>query len=688
MYSVLKSYGLNGLNGFAVAVEADVSGGLPAFSLVGLPDSAVKESSERVRSAIKNLNCPWPASHVTVNLAPADVRKTGSLYDLPVFIGILAAQQYIPQPEPHQAFLGELGLDGTLRPIAGALPMALAAQKAGLTELFVPAENAAEAAAFLANTEGSILLTTGSKDLAAYSGILDFTQRVYARVLPMDASLEACRTAGLKASHIIAMQGPFSEEMDLATLRFANAAWMVTKDGGEAGGFPAKVSAARKAGAGLVVIGRPPQREGLPFAAVLDVLCKRFGCTVRPQVRIVGIGPGSREAMTREVSEAIETADCLIGAKRMLDAVARPGQPTYDAIAPQDIADFIRAHRKYRRFAVVMSGDTGFFSGTKKLLPLLEGCDTAVLPGLSSLSYLCARLQTSYEDVRVVSLHGRQHNILPEVRANGRLFALVGGERGINDLCRTLTAGGLGGVTVSVGQRLGYPDERIVCGTAAELAEGAYAPLSVALIENPHPDAVVTPGLPDDAFLRSAEGMPVVPMTKSEVRAVCLSKLRLTERSVCWDIGAGTGSVSVEMALQAKRGQVCAVERREDAAALLGQNRERFSLENLQVVCGSAPEACAGLPAPTHAFIGGSAGNMREIVALLLARNPRVRIVATAVSLESVAELTECLTAFPFTETEVVSLQAARDRRAGGYHLMSGQNPIYIFTMQGGGETA
>lgn len=224
------------------------------------------------------------------------------------------------------------------------------------------------------------------------------------------------------------------------------------------------------------------------------------------------------------------------------------------------------------------------------------------------------------------------------MRANGRLFALVGGERGINDLCRTLTAGGLGGVTVSVGQRLGYPDERIVCGTAAELAEGAYAPLSVALIENPHPDAVVTPGLPEDAFLRSAEGMPVVPMTKSEVRAVCLSKLRLTERSVCWDIGAGTGSVSVEMALQAKRGQVCAVERREDAAALLGQNRERFSLENLQVVCGSARRpapVCRAYPR----FIGGSAGNMREIVALLLARNPRVRIVATAVSLESVAEL-------------------------------------------------
>lgn len=106
------------------------------------------------------------------------------------------------------------------------------------------------------------------------------------------------------------------------------------------------------------------------------------------------------------------------------------------------------------------------------------------------------------------------------------------------------------------------------------------------------------------------------------------------------------------------------------------------------MVCGSAPEACVGLPAPTHAFIGGSAGNMHEIVALLLAKNPHVRIVATAVSLESIAELTDCLTAFPFAETEVVSLQVARDRKAGSYHLMSGQNPIYIFTMQGGGETA
>ena len=146
MYAAVNSLGVAGLDGYRVAVETDISGGLPAFAVVGLPDSAVRECGERVRSAVKNLRYPWPGSHVTVNLAPADVRKTGPLYDLPVFVGILAAEGQLPAPGPHQAFLGELGLDGTLRPIAGALPMALAAAKAGLTELFVPAENAAEAA--------------------------------------------------------------------------------------------------------------------------------------------------------------------------------------------------------------------------------------------------------------------------------------------------------------------------------------------------------------------------------------------------------------------------------------------------------------------------------------------------------------------------------------------------------------
>lgn len=120
--------------------------------------------------------------------------------------------------------------------------------------------------------------------------------------------------------------------------------------------------------------------------------------------------------------------------------------------------------------------------------------------------------------------------------------------------------------------------------------------------------------------MRGAGEVGVVPMTKSEVRAIALSKLRLTERAVCCDIGAGTGSVAIEMALQAKRGHVYAVERRIDAVELLKKNQAAFHVENLTVVSGTAPEACRDLPAPTHAFIGGSAGNLRDIVSMLLAK--------------------------------------------------------------------
>ncbi len=281
-----------------------------------------------------------------------------------------------------------------------------------------------------------------------------------------------------------------------------------------------------------------------------------------------------------------------------------------------------------------------------------------------------------------MSLHGRDRDPVPDVRRNARIFALVGGSDGVKNLCRTLTEAGLGGVKVHVGEKLSYPEEKISSGTAESLMERDFDSLSAVLIENDAPDFTVTPGLPDATFQRGE----AVPMTKSEVRAVSLSKLRLTADSVCWDVGAGTGSVSIEMALLAPRGQVYAIEREERALELLRENAARLHVPNLTVVPGKAPAACRDLPAPTHAFIGGSGGKAREILALLLEKNPGVRIVATAVTLESAAELTACMKEFRFRETEAVSLSVARDRKAGPYHLMTGLNPITIFTLQGGGE--
>lgn len=541
------------------------------------------------------------------------------------------------------------------------------------------AENTDEAVRFLSGTEGNILLTTGSKELSKFAALPDFAARCWARVLPLPASLEACGAAGLSPSHIFALQGPFSREMDEAMLHRTGARWLVTKDGGAAGGFQEKAAAARHAGARLLVIGRPTQETGSSLPETIGALCARFGFSCRPRVTVVGIGPGSEAAQTGEVRAAIRAADALIGARRMLEAVARPGQLALDAIAPEAIADRIREHPQCRRFTVVMSGDTGFFSGTKKLLPLLAGCRVTVLPGLSSLSCLCARLGTSYEDVLPVTLHGRSEPILLPLAQGRRVFALVGGENGMGKLCRALTENGMGAARVSVGEHLSYPDEAITTGTAEELSERQFESLAVALIEYGGEPLPVTAGLPDEAFSRAES----VPMTKSEIRAVCLSKLALREDSVVWDVGAGTGSVTVEAAMAARRGRVYAVERKDAAFDILRENLRRFHTDNVTPVSGTAPDACADLPAPTHAFLGGTTGHMKEIIALLLEKNPRVRIVATAVTLESVAELTECVKAFPFRETEAVSLTAARSRKAGAYHLMTGQNPVYIFTMQG-----
>ena len=547
-------------------------------------------------------------------------------------------------------------------------------------------ETVSDAAAFLAGTEGNILLTTGSKELAKFSQLPGFSERVWARVLPLQSSLDACAQAGLPASHIFAMQGPFSEAMNTAMLRSIGAQYLVTKDGGAPGGFEEKEAAAKNAGARLVVIGRPPEEEGLSLSKTISALCTRFGFAPKPEVFIAGIGPGSEALQTQEVRAAIRRADCLIGARRMLDAVAGPQQLTIDAIAPETIASHIAQHPECGVFCVVMSGDTGFYSGTKKLLPLLKACRVQVLPGLSSMSYLCARLGVSYEDAVPVSLHGRDFDIAREVRRRKKVFTLVGGDGGMQALCERLTQAGLGHVRIAVGERLSYPDEAITRGTAQELRSHTFDKLSAALIENDTPGEIVTPGLPDEAFLRNLEPGKLVPMTKSEVRSICLSKLRLTPNAVCWDVGAGTGSVSIEMARLCADGTVYAIEKNEQALALLEKNRESFSASNMQIIPGLAPEACRDLPAPTHAFLGGTSGSVRDILALLLEKNPHVCIVATAVTLESVSALSACME--DFEAAECVSVQVSKAAALGQYHLMQAQNPVYIFTLQNGGTDA
>lgn len=476
------------------------------------------------------------------------------------------------------------------------------------------------------------------------------------------------------------MQGPFTEELNTAMLRACNAQVLVTKQTGVKGGFWEKAEAAKKAGVTLLVIGRPDSVEGLSFSQTAALLCRELGLKVRPQVTVVGIGPGDRAHQTLAAANAIAGADCLIGAKRMLLSVAAPGQLREEAIAPERIVEAIERHPECRRFAVVMAGDIGFYSGTKKLLPLLTDCDVTLEPGLSSLVCLCAKLGLSYEDVETVSLHGRDGDILAAVRRSGRVFALVGGENGIGKLAGILTQAGFGDLKLSVGERLCYPEERITVGSARELSAKHFADLSVALIEGGG-EKIVTHGLPDETFQRgSHENGTPVPMTKREIRSAALSHLALTRNAVCWDIGAGTGSVAIEMALQADLGHVYAVEKKPEALALLKENREKLGVSNLTPVAGLAPESCTELPAPTHVFIGGSSGKMEALLNLVWQKNPAARIVATAVALETVGELARLSKCYG---GDGVCLTAAQTKAAGSYTLMQGQNPVYLFTFPG-----
>ena len=567
---------------------------------------------------------------------------------------------------------------------AGVEYLRLNRDGAGADDAAVVVDSIASAAAFLAEHPGNALLATGSKELAPYTAVPDYRERFYPRVLPMAASLAACEAAGFAPAHIIAMQGPFSVEMNVATLKAIGAKWLVTKESGKSGGFEEKLEAARRAGARCVVIGQPEQRPGMDYAGVVRALMARCGLRPLREVAVVGIGMGSPDTLTFEADAALGECECFIGAKRMLEAVSRYNKPGFAEIAPAKIAACMEAHPEYRRFAVVMSGDSGFYSGTKKLLPLLEGDNVRVIPGLSSLQVLCARCQTSWDDVKAISLHGREGSAVPALREHGKVFALMDGAEAVRRICGDLIAAGLGDTRISVGERLSYPDEKLTRGTAHELKDYTCAPLSAILLEHPVERTALPLGLPDEAFIRELGGEAgrAVPMTKSEVRAVSIAKLRLTRDSVVYDVGAGTGSVSVEMALNCPEGRVFAIECREDAAGLIEKNTEHFKLGNLTVVRGMAPAAMDGLPAPTHAFIGGSSGNMTEIIQALLDKNPHVRIVINAIALESVGEIAETARRFAFEGCEIVQLSLARSRRAGRYHLMTGLNPIYIAAMQ------
>lgn len=393
-------------------------------------------------------------------------------------------------------------------------------------------------------------------------------------------------------------------------------------------------------------------------------------------VTLIGMGSGQPENLTFQGLAALRQADLILGARRLL-AVLPAGCTENRAAAyrPDEVAELLQTSGA-ENAVLVYSGDTGFYSGASSMMEKLEalGVRARVLPGLSSIQLLAAALGRPWQGWNLVSAHGRTCDPVAECMQGRPTFFLTGGSEDPATLCAQLEAEGFGDVQGVVGQCLGTPEEKLFRGSVKELAAGRFNSLSVLLVEAVEGLPRRAPGLPDEAFERGD-----VPMTKQEVRAAVLAKLAVRPEDILWDVGAGTGSVSVELALAAPRGRVYAVECRPEGCALIKANREKFRTRNLVLVEGLAPDALSDLPAPDAVFIGGSKGSLAAIVDAALDKNPDARICVSAIALETLSAAVTALTAKGRT-VQVSQIAVSRAKAVGGLHLMMAQNPIYLIT--------
>jgi precorrin-6Y C5,15-methyltransferase (decarboxylating) len=403
-------------------------------------------------------------------------------------------------------------------------------------------------------------------------------------------------------------------------------------------------------------------------------------------LKVIGIGPGKAEWLPPEINSIIGHCEILIGWERALKLFPwfTGQQYCLTGDLKSGIAIIKDALREKKITGILVSGDPGFFS----FLPLLqrefpdENID--VYPGISSLQFAFARAGVAWQDARFVSVHGRKLSVLPA--ALTRLTAvLTGGENTPQAVAKYYLELGIN-PKLSMGNALTYPEE-VWKTTDAE---------SLASDETPYQNAIVLLypaqeqreweknykiGIPDQEFLRGN-----VPMTKSEIRVQVLSAAQISRYDHVVDIGAGTGSISIEAANLASEGFVYAIECNPEAQELILANRQKFGISNLQLIPGTAPEAFSQLPQVDVCIIGGSNGRLPEILQCLPLINGG-RVVITAVTVETLSQGLTQLKELDFQEIDIVSIQAVRWKSVKTLHMAQALNPVFILSARKGVTT-
>ncbi len=432
-------------------------------------------------------------------------------------------------------------------------------------------------------------------------------------------------------------------------------------------------------------------------------------------VNLIGVGPGNPDMLTKRAVEAIAASDAVIGASRALQTARAVLQEDaapkmLETFRTEEMVQYILEHPKMKMISAVFTGDTSVYSGAIPLRRALKRYETMTkdedsedenagepleirnYAGVSSIQYFLSKRSISMANVKLVSLHGIHKDMVPLIRENRFVCALLGAEDNVAQIARELVQFGLNNVKITVGERLSYPEENFTVGSPRELRERSFDRLAIALFENDDYHIPIRSfGLADDRFIR-VDG---TPMTKRDVRALSLCRLALRENSIIYDIGAGSGSVSIEAALACPEGKVIAVEVDQDALDTIERNRYQFKIDNLRIVRGMAPDCFAAdgfqqpgerknvadegpLPIPDCVFIGGSKGHLRELVDWAIRLNPNVVIVINTVTLESITEVLEVERRLTDYQFEMVEIQAIGLERRGSYHMHRAENPITI----------
>lgn len=395
-------------------------------------------------------------------------------------------------------------------------------------------------------------------------------------------------------------------------------------------------------------------------------------------VAIIGMGPGHSSQLTLAARNMLHQSTVLFGHKRILEPVHKTGKKVFYTTNPEKIKAIIAQLPKNESVAVAVSGDVGFYS-LAACLQEIPDCTVRRYAGISSLVYMAAAVSLSWQDAFVVSRHGRTQSLVHAVMTHRKVFCLTGGRQTPDALCRELCGAGLEYVQVYVGERLSYPEEQIISGTAETLQHQTFAPLNAMFILNDKAAPVYTPvhGLADELFIRGK-----VPMTKQEIRAVAIAKLQPQASDCIYDVGAGTGSCTVELARQAPLGHVYAFEINPDAVQLLQCNIEHFRTQHVTIVTGDAAETTGDkmLPAPQCAFVGGTKGKLGTVLDNLYAKNPSCRVVITAITIETLAAITTYYAEKKMYTLDVTQVTVASSKTIGSSHLMLGHNPVYVVT--------